>query len=159
MVCEIQLTQGKAALVDDEDYRHLLGFNWHYAGGYARAAYGNGHIFMHVYLMKPPPNTLVDHKDQNKLNNQKANLRFATNQQNTVNVKKQKGVSRYKGVVWDSSKNKWKAQIKVNGKNKNLGRFAEEADAARAYDAAAVKEFGEYASLNFPSTISKTDIV
>ena len=58
--------------------------------------------------------------------------------------------SKYLGVCWDKSRNKWKASIRVNGKIYNLGRFAVEEDAARAYDKEAFKRFGIYANLNFP---------
>jgi len=44
--------------------------------------------------------------------------------------------SRYKGVSWQASRGKWYAQIRIDGRTKNLGRFDEEEDAARAYDKA-----------------------
>ncbi len=44
--------------------------------------------------------------------------------------------SRYKGVSWQASRGKWYAQIRIDGRSKNLGRFDEEEDAARAYDKA-----------------------
>ena len=153
----IPLTRGFVTLVDDSDYRHLLGFSWnaHTRDGftYARTSYGNGHIYLHDYLMKPPKGMVVDHINGDKLDNQRHNLRIATTAQNNYNTKKTENrSSQFKGVVWDKSRNKWKAQIKLNGVNKALGRFDSEEDAARAYDAAAKDLFKEFACLNFPKT-------
>jgi len=57
--------------------------------------------------------------------------------------------SGYKGVVRQKDCNRWRAQIKVNGKCKHLGLFVNIKDAARAYDEAAEKYFGEFAHKNF----------
>jgi NUMOD4 motif/AP2 domain len=81
------------------------------------------------------------------------NLRPATHQQNTWNMKPQReGASRYKGVFWRKSRQKWKAQIAKDGRSKFLGHFKREKDAARAYDRAAAIAFGEFAYLNFKNT-------
>lgn len=56
----------------------------------------------------------------------------------------------FSGVCWDASRKKWSARIKPDGKQIFLGRFKNEADAARAYDSAAVKFYGPTAKLNFP---------
>jgi len=58
--------------------------------------------------------------------------------------------SPYKGVYFDTTRGKWHAQIGVNGKQRFIGRFSNAVDAARAYDAEAMKWFGEFAYLNFP---------
>jgi hypothetical protein len=57
--------------------------------------------------------------------------------------------SRFKGVSWDAQRGSWQAKVGINGKTTHLGRFADEEDAARAYDAAAVAAFGAYARTNF----------
>lgn len=92
----------------------------------------------------------ADHKSGNKLDNRLSNLRKATSQQNNANKKKPANCSsKYKGVRWDKSRNKWLAGIEINGKSKTLGRFEAEKDAAKAYDDAAIIYFGEFAKLNF----------
>jgi hypothetical protein len=56
----------------------------------------------------------------------------------------------YKGVHWAKGSRKWVAKIEVSGRSKYLGSFTVEADAARAYDAAAEAAWGDFARLNFP---------
>ena len=57
--------------------------------------------------------------------------------------------SKYKGVSWDEPRGKWKAQIQKDGRNRFIGRYDEDVEAAEAYDRAAREAFGEYALLNF----------
>lgn len=65
-------------------------------------------------------------------------------------IKQSKASSLFIGVCWDASRKKWQAKTKSDGKLISLGRFQSEIDAARAYDAAAVKFYGPTAKLNFP---------
>src|SRR5678815_2653841 len=90
----------------------------------------------------------VDHKNGNGLDNRRENLRVCTQAENLANMRKHRGVSRYKGVTWDSSRRRWLAQIKNHGPNVNLGRYDSEVDAAHAYNEAALRLKGEYALLN-----------
>lgn len=99
---------------------------------------------------------LVDHINGDGLDNRRANLRVCSRRDNNCNASKAPGKSsRYKGV--SLSYGKWRAAIRggpvmPNGWRKGivLGYFSDEEDAARAYDAAAVRYFGEFARLNFP---------
>jgi hypothetical protein len=59
--------------------------------------------------------------------------------------------SKYRGVCWEKSSNKWKAAIRYNGKLQCLGLFEDDEEAARAYDSAARLQQGEKAQLNFPA--------
>lgn len=155
----IPLTQGKVALVDDEDYPRLSQYNWCYSessGGYAlrNGQRINGkktkHILMHREILGTPDGLDTDHQDGNRLNNQKHNLRPATKVQNQGNrAKTQNRTSKYKGVWFDRERDKFSSMIQVNGKRRFLGRFNSEIKAARAYDTAALKLFGEFAKLNF----------
>lgn len=89
-----------------------------------------------------------DHKDRNPQNNRLSNLRPCTHLQNMANSESRKGTSRFKGVSWDRNRNKWQVHIMTNYKSKALGRFHNEIDAAKVYNEAAIKYFGEFAYLN-----------
>jgi hypothetical protein len=92
----------------------------------------------------------VDHINHDTLDNRRANLRVATRSQNLYKTQKTHGptTSRHKGVRQIRSTLKWEASIKVDGKQRFLGTYNLEEDAARAYNAAARELRGEYAFLN-----------
>ena len=92
----------------------------------------------------------IDHRDMNGLNNQRSNLRFCTLSQNAMNRRKRENTSSiYKGVYFNNQRGKkWKAQIRINGKQIHLGLFDFEVDAARAYNMKAIELFCEFANLN-----------
>lgn len=155
---------GRVALIDDEDYPLVSQYKWYVrerelasgriAGPYAitiiRNANGvNTTISMHVLILNI--RTGIDHQNHNGLDNRRCNLRPAGQKQNQANQRATLGfTSSYKGVSWDKVNKKWRADIKINWKRYNLGRFILEEDAAQAYDAAARKAWGDYALLNFP---------
>lgn len=156
----IPLTHGEFALIDEEDWARLLEFTWHltsygYAGRHALRELGESpdrktRVFkMHRELLDIPQCMQVDHINGNRLDNRKSNLRAATNAQNNQNKRSPRNNrSGYKGVSWCKERNKWAAQIQVNGRQKNLGRFDNVEDAIRAYDEAARKLHGEFALTN-----------
>jgi Pyruvate/2-oxoacid:ferredoxin oxidoreductase gamma subunit len=92
----------------------------------------------------------IHHKNDNKLDNRKKNLVFVTATQNIAARGKHQGnyTSQYKGVHFDKRTGKWVAQIRIDGHKKWLGRFDHEAQAAEAYNAAALECHGEFANLN-----------
>jgi hypothetical protein len=93
----------------------------------------------------------VDHRNCNKLDNRRSNLRIGSPSQNNANQKKgRRGSSRYKGVHWNAREKIWKATIGYRYKLIYLGRFNNEKDAARVYDSAAAHYYGTFARLNFP---------
>lgn len=155
---EIKLTQGLVALVDDEDFERLNQFKWHahkegntyYAnGGYCRDGVRIRFKMHRLILNITDPKIEIDHKDRNGLNNQKENLRTCIHSQNTANVTSHKdSSSKFLGVSWDGDRNKWKAQICFQGRNKFIGRFSSEEEAALVYNKKATEFHGEFANLN-----------
>ena len=77
-------------------------------------------------------NLVVDHKDNNKLNNNSDNIQIITNRHNSSKDKQNK-TSIYTGVSFDKSRNKWSAEIRLGKTRKKLGRFVNEIDAHNAY--------------------------
>jgi len=151
----IPLTQGKFAIVDADDYDRLATHKWYaYKSGftyYAGRRDAHRPIIMHRQIMNAPKGLLVDHINNNGLNNRKNNLRLCTKAQNTLNRRPVcNSASKYKGVCRYRRLNKWQAQIMYHGKRTYLGRFVDEETAAIAYDRMAEKLFGEFAYLNFP---------
>lgn len=148
----IKLTQCKYALVDDEDFEWLNKFNWYATKGRNEdiwyAGRGRPISRMHREIMNAPADKQVDHKDGNGLNNQKSNLRLATNQQNQRNQKPRNSSSKFKGVHWYKRDQVWIAYIQINGELKRLGYFNSEILAAQTYNLAAKMYFGEFARLN-----------
>jgi hypothetical protein len=155
---EIMLTQGKVAIVDDEDYEYLCQWKWlfikqGYAARNAHLGYINGKqkqrlVFMHRQILNAPEEMHVDHINGDGLNNSRLNIRLCTKAQNRMNRKPQLGTSKYKGVCWDKANSKWLASIAVNGKSKTIGRFLCEIEAAAAYNECAKDFHGEFARLN-----------
>ena len=162
MVRQIELTRGKVALVDDEDYERLAAHKWY---ARAKSRYGLTYyamrrccnpdihtttVRMHRVIMDAPPGMQVDHINGNGLDNRRDNLRLATHSQNQANrrYKAPGKSSQFLGVSWRKREKQWRAQIGINGKLRWLGRFDAEIDAALAYNEAALELHGEFASLN-----------
>ena len=149
------------AQVDDEDYDVLNKWSWYvsifkhtrYAERRETISIGVSRLVkMHRVIMEIKDSQLhIDHKDFNGLNNQKVNLRVVTNKQNQLHKQSIKGsTSKYLGVSWAKSKNKWVAQIMKDKKQIYIGRFHSEKEAAEKRDKKAKELFGEFENLNFP---------
>ncbi len=157
---KIPLTQGQVALVDDEDFERLnqhkwcacKGHNTFYAARNTPPQNGKRRkVYMHRDILGLPEGVQTDHRYGRGLDNRRANLRPATNQQNHFNLCSQSKnkTSKYKGVSWHKGTQKWRAQIQYNGKVIYLGLFDNEIEAAKAYDCKAREMFGQFALLNF----------
>lgn len=138
----INLTMGKTALVDDEDYYDLASWLWHarehrhtfYAGRRPGQA---GTLYMHRVIAGLMGLDIegyeIDHKNRNGLDNQRHNLivtdRIGNAQNARLRIDSTSGV---KGVSYDNSRDKWDARIQVNKQQVCLGRFDRFEDAVAA---------------------------
>ena len=176
---EIQLTQGKVALVDDDMFEYLSQWKW-YAAKHKRGDYYAGRtknfknpngqrttktILMHRVIAGTNDSiTHIDHINHNTLDNQISNLRNCTLAENNKNVSSHKGsTSRFLGVSWHKQNKKWVANIKQGGKVRYLGSFSCENKCAIAYTEAALKDPGQFANLNIipesNSLTPKTNVI
>ena len=158
----IKLTQNQFCLVDNKDYVYLKNYNWQaskhhlkntviwYASRFITIGKKRKCILMHRQILNINNSKIkTDHKNSNGLDNRRKNLRIATQSQNSQNRRKRINcTSKFKGVYWRPMYKKWRAQIKLNGKLIFLGDFIDERNAAKAYNNAAIKYFGEFASIN-----------
>jgi hypothetical protein len=112
-----------------------------------------------IILGVTDPALQVMHVNDDPLDFRRENLVVRTHSEKlaasrkTTSVKGKPCTSRFKGVCWDRRRGKWLAQIKREGKGRQLGRFDDEVAAAEAYDEAARAMWGEHARVNFPDGI------
>ncbi len=159
----IPLTHGFEAFVDDSDYDRVSQYKWRaqvdrrrnhvYA---VRKTHGPHSSRRTLYLHREilgvtDPEVKVDHHNGDTLDNRRVNLRKCVSGENNGNSRKRRDglSSKYKGVCWHKRDKKFQASIRVHRRTIYLGMFAEEAQAAQAYDAAARAFFGEFAQCNF----------
>jgi len=152
----IPLTQGRVAIVDDADFESLNKFKWCCSKfGYAvRAGKRDSNskqptIRMHRVIINAPKNYDVDHANRNRIDNRKENLRICTASENQWNRgTQQNNTTGFKGVSWSKSAGKFRACVRVGEKRMYLEYYFTAIDAAKAYDAAAIKMHGEFARGN-----------
>lgn len=161
MAKEIPLSRGLVALVDDADFESIGKIKWSALASGAKiyAAHQWRHpggeksaVLMHRLITEACGRLQVDHINGDGLDNRRANLRLCTKAQNAKNRKQRPPASGFKGVYrrddGRGSGKRFRALISVDGQRVNLGAFPSALDAARAYDAAARRLHGEFASLN-----------
>lgn len=153
---QILLTQGKYALVDDEDYENLAKFKWH-AGQYGKTWYAKRLVWdsklkkgkitrMHHYVMPLREGLMVDHINGNGLDNRKSNLRLVTKAQNMMNAGRRRNTGKWGvGVAWHKQNSKWRAYITLSKRQISLGCFDNPEEAQRARREGEKKFFKEFA--------------
>ena len=149
---QIPLGDGIYAYVDAADYEWLSQWTWRLCGKYAGRMEKGKLIFMHREIVQAPEGMVVDHKNRNKVDNTRDNLRPFTHAENARNRSKPRGTtSQFRGVSRDKKADKYQAQIHYHGWGHYIGYFTDEIEAARARDDKAVQLFGEAAQVNFPN--------
>jgi hypothetical protein len=163
-----KIAAGRVARVDDADYELVMQHQWSGWKDRRRRSSAN-HMYAMTNIMRDGKKTtirmhqlitgwpLTDHRNGDGLDNQRHNLRVATERQNALNSRPRPGSSRFKGVRWHRQAGRWQARIRSEGKARELGFYRDEEDAARAYDAAARELFGEFAYLNFPDSYERPE--
>jgi hypothetical protein len=139
------------ALVDDEEFEMVGQYKWYlmtkgkhrkryYAQAFRKAPDGRRQtLYMHRVILGLTERTQqADHIDGDGLNNTRANLRPATGRQNVQNQRTSPTYadrptsSQFRGVSWEAAKQRWRAQVRVNGKPAFSRLFRTELEAARA---------------------------
>lgn len=144
---KIPLTQGKFAIVDDEDFEFLSQWNWYYLNGYAVRSFKGSKILMHRVINKTPDYLQTDHINRNRLDNRKINLRNATVSENQTNRLSLYNTTGYRGVFRGKG-GAWRVRIQVKGEKINIGSFKSIKEAAIAYNKKALEIYGDFAVLN-----------
>jgi hypothetical protein len=147
----IPLGDGFHTYVDAADFEWLNQWTWYVQDGYAIRREKRKYVYMHRQIMQPPEGMVVDHRNLNKLDNTRVNLRVCTQQENLCNRRKKRGTfSRFRGVSYPKGGPKYLAQVYYKGKTFFCGYHTDEVEAARARDYTAVQVLGEEARLNLP---------
>lgn len=153
----LALSKGKFTLVDEADFARVSDRPWSYSFNHGADEVTHSRRdgtprILSRFIMSATDNVTIDHRDGNRLDNRRFNLREASNQQNLRNRHKSKSASTssFKGVYFSRKADRWCAMIKFDRKGRHLGSFLSEEDAAHAYDTAAREHFGTFACVNFP---------
>jgi len=141
-------------LVDNKDFDEVNKYQWsaHHVRDkiYATTSQINGKMtYLHRWLMSTPKGLYTDHKNGNTLDNRRDNLRVCTNSQNLLNKGKvSSNTSGFRGVDFIKRLGKYRARVRIGGKEKHLGVYANMEDAIKITKKAIIKNHGEFANIN-----------
>jgi hypothetical protein len=147
---QIKLTKGKYTIVDNWNFEWLNQHKWFAKKNgtkwYAMRKPGPHPMHKEILNLRIGDNIIIDHINQNSLDNREHNLRIANNSINAQN-KKLLNKTGFRGLTWKN--NKWQVEIGFNRRKVYIGRFNNVVDAAKAYDKKAKELFGKFAATNF----------
>ena len=143
MTKEIELSQGKVALVDDGMYDELNCFRWFATKSkytyYARrnkkenGVWTTSSMHRHILGLMCGDGDIADHINRNGLDNRRCNLRVVDYAHNSYNSNmRSNNKSGYMGVSWHKARKRWRAQIKIDDIDIHLGDYIEVLDAVEA---------------------------
>lgn len=160
----ISLKNGMELIIDLEDLERVKKYSWYplkhtakytsVQGSSSKTVNGVKKSFtfrLHRYLLNITDSSiLIDHEDRNPLNNRRSNLRTCSRSQSSWNTGlfSSNKSSKYKGVTFNKSRQKWVAQMTINNTQKGLGYFRSEIEAAEAYNKAVMKHRDSFAFSN-----------
>lgn len=160
-IVTIQLCNGEETIISKCDYARVMQHRWRDWGGYATNAQIGS---LHSFIIGPRPEDIpqhwvIDHIDRNKMHNSRPNLRWVCKGFNIWNTEvKANSSSRFKGVYWEKNSKKWAAKFR----NKHIGLYSIERDAAKAYAKRVIEFWPIWAStsdlLVGPNLLSKQEI-
>jgi hypothetical protein len=139
-------------IIDVQDYELVSKYRWwkDKNSGYFITTTNGCALYLHRLLLPDKEGLVCDHRNRDKSDNRRVNLRYATKQQNSQNRSIScANKSGYIGVCWHIRNKKFHAGIRVNGKTLNLGYYHTAEEAARVRDKAALQYYGDFANLNF----------
>lgn len=131
-IATVQLSCGQVVLIDAEDASRVGKHLWSLSNSYPSARINNTLVLLHVFLIgAAPKGSLIDHKNRNKLDNRKQNLRHTThsvNVQNSDTFDEYGGTQPVKphapgGTSIDRTHNTYKAYYTVWGNRVNVGTY------------------------------------
>ena len=161
----INLGNGDFDIIDIDDRYLIYGYTWwRHKKGYACAKIDGQQWKLHRWILEPVPAGLqVDHIDRNKANNSRDNLRLVTPSGNNRNQGKKPGsTSIYRGVSWNKERHKWRVMCWLGTgearRNKTIGEFLDEKEAALAYDKFCRENNLYTANLHFPTSSSPASL-
>ena len=165
MAKEIQLTQGRVAIIDDCDYDRVSAHSWHLHAAnrsrtkwYARARINGKMALLHRFILGVSDQQVTDHRNRDGLDCRRENIRICTRSQNACNVPARRtNKTGFKGVQ-TMKDGRFVAMIRIKDASTSRGKrdyyggtFDDPESAARAYDALAMQHHGKFAALNFPN--------
>lgn len=148
---KIPLSQGKYAILSEEDYKRVSKYKWYYdkRRDLALRQKNRKTVLLSRFVMDAKKGDYIYYKNGNRLDNRRENLVLATRQQIGGNRKPNKNAkSKYKGVTWDERHKSFRATIVVDGQSIGLGYYKDEKEAAENYNRFAKMYFGDFARLN-----------
>ena len=129
--------------INKVDYNRIKHYSLYIYRGYVHATNQTKvKLLNRIIMNEKDPNIYIDHIDRNTMNNTKSNLRRSDALKNSQNKSKNKknATSKYVGVSFAKTKNKWMSRINVEGKSKFIGAFDTEQNAVIARDVYILRE-------------------
>lgn len=141
----LPMADGRRFIIDAEDWPTLYGLSFSGRGDYVGAWNSITKVFSYVHRLLMP-DQLVDHINNDPLDNRRINLRYATR---SINNQNRPGWgSLPKGISMNEKGTKYRARLQVNGKRLHLGWFDSAEEAVTAYNQAAIEYYGQQAWLS-----------